>query len=204
MSAGCASTTVAWNQVSSAPCRVMPTLSVRLPCLMRVGSLWTMSLRPPSKYSRTSICADSPCTWVKNPTSTSSVGTFTSKLSCPKSRSRLIGPLALRREVIGGSRSGVVDQQVSALLALDDQVALEAVQEVLVRGVEVHLGRRGTGGRRRGCGLLRGRGRIVDHARDRVRRRREVRPGSGEVHGPQPALAGLDPAARHLRDPIHG
>src|SRR3954447_20784330 len=201
MSAGSASTTLAWNQVNSAPSRVRPTFSVMLFCLMRLGSLWTMSLRPPSWYSRTSSCADRPWTCVKNPTTTSSEGTVTSKLSCPKSRSRLAGPLAARSEGMGVFSLGVVDQQVAALLALDDQVALEAVQEVLVRRLEVHLGRRlrGAGGcrcrrGRRGFGGQRGRrgaGRRVDEARDRVGRLRELGAGRRKVHGPQPALAAL-------------
>src|ERR1051325_8509895 len=121
-SAGCTFTTVAWNHCRRAFSLVTPRLSVIFPCLIRVGRRCTNVLMPPSGYSITSTCADSPVTCVKRPTSSESVGIDTlNAFACWTWGLGSAVPLA---GGMGGSQR-VVDDQVAHLLALGEQIALE-------------------------------------------------------------------------------
>src|SRR4051812_631009 len=142
-----------WSRAFSV---VIPRLSVMLPCLMRPGRRCTNVLIPPSGYSMTSTCDENPLTWVKKPSCSDSTGIDTWKnFAC------VIGGLASVTLAgpadIGGSLR-VVDDQVAHLLALGEQVPLEAVEEVLVELfalVRLVLGTRrvrGAGGMRRAGG----------------------------------------------------
>src|SRR5262249_18469843 len=130
------------------------------PHLMRVGSLWVKSLRPPSGYSITSTVPFRPWTCVYMPISPSA-STLSSKRVAEKRVSRLT--VSGIGKALG---SGVVDREMAVLLAFDHEIALEAFQELLVERDLVELGVR--------IGVV---GRVVDGGR--VRRRRGLRRGLG-------------------------
>src|SRR3954452_10322037 len=112
---------------------------------------------PPSGYSSTSTCAEKPLTWVKKPTLRVSTGIDTWKYFA-----WMIGGSARVTDFTGAGIGGslrVVDDQMAHLLTLDEQIALEAIEEVLVqllalaglvfRGLRFMAGRRCVPGRLR-------------------------------------------------------
>src|SRR4051794_1885105 len=154
---------VGWTftHVCSYHCRsafsvVIPRLSVMLPCLMRVGRRCTKLLIPPSGYSITSICDEKPVTCVKNPSCRLIAGIVTWKYF-----EWVTGGLAsvTVAAVIDALGSGVVDDQVAHLLALGEQIALEAIEEVVVELLALLLLVLGAGRvGRRAAGVVRDRG----------------------------------------------
>src|SRR5688572_5436605 len=107
---------------------------------MRVGSLWTRSLTPPSLYSLTSISAARPVHSRKRPMFTP--GRSTWKRSSPTGSGR-VGSVATEPEpeverfswVVGGGtvrpRASRFVEQLAQLLLFDHQLALQAVVELL-------------------------------------------------------------------------